>query len=201
MSGSAILDDYLKRLSAVAPEDLLRWTGEELAMAAERLRSADATELTLRAEELLVTAHHHIQCLAEGNMPDQALATSLLAPLTVIMSRVNPEDIPVPYCHSLAVAAMASADYFGMQHSSEGLNTAASIYGSVTGLLVSTVKSYSAKTALPSALVSLSEHLSDASKAQDAYTDSFSGHKIVPTMAIDILVDSLNLLRSQGVEF
>ena len=37
MRQSALLDDYMQRMASVAPDDMLRWTGEELAHTAERL--------------------------------------------------------------------------------------------------------------------------------------------------------------------
>ena len=201
MRQSAILDDYMQRMAAVAPGDMLRWTGEELARAAERLRTAPEADRPLRAEEMLVTAHHHIQALADAGMADQALATSLLAPLTVIMSHVSPEAIPVPYCHSLALAAMAATDYFGTQQTSGAADMAAAIAGAVTALFAATVRAYSAGGAIPEQLVTLAGQLTEVAKANDTYTATFDGHEIVPTMAIDILVDSLNRLRSLGVEF
>lgn len=201
MQRSAILDDYMERMATVAPGEMLRWTGEELARAAERLRTAPESDRPLRAEEMLVTAHHHIQALADAGMADQALATSMLAPLTVIMSHVSPESIPVPYCHSLALAAMAAMDYLGTHQTSGAADMAAAIAGAVTGLFAATVRAYSSGGAIPAQLVTLSVQLTEVSKANDTYTGTFAGHEIVPTMAIDILVDSLNRLRSLGVEF
>ena len=49
--------------------------------------------------------------------------------------------------------------------------------------------------------MTLAGQLTEVAKANDTYTATFGGHEIVPTMAIDILVDSLNRLRSLGVEF
>ena len=94
MTTKEILDNFHTELQKIQQDGdqelVLRWTGEQLAMAGERLKKAKPDERAARGAELLVIAHPHVDALEAVGMAGQALATQAMAILTVLMSKVNP---------------------------------------------------------------------------------------------------------------
>lgn len=77
--------------------DIMAWTGEQLAAAAEALRQAEEPDRAAEAIYVMYVSKPHVGCLFDAGMPIDALATALMVIMTCLMAKVNPEEIPVAY--------------------------------------------------------------------------------------------------------
>lgn len=80
-------------------EDALRKSGEDTARLSERLRreAIDGTPSTATAKKLLETSRMHVECLMGVGMHGEAVATGAATLATIIVCRINPEDMAGMY--------------------------------------------------------------------------------------------------------
>ncbi len=202
MQENEILDRFNTELQQVHAsgglDATLRWTGEQLALAGERLRTADAGSRTARAAELLVIAGSHVDALAAAGMDGDALATQAMALLTVIMSKVNPEEFPSLYLQCLqALCLRASAFLYTVQPADT--MQASQIVSQTFGLFIATAHAYMPRFGASDDMRRFYDRLRHMAAQAGEDVSHFRGHLIVPTLAADILADNLSRLSALGV--
>ncbi len=204
MNSKEILDEYYKNLETISAdgdqEAVLRWTGEQLALAGERLKASSPEDVVARASELLVITRPHVEALHSVGMAGDALATQALALLTALMGKANPEDMPQLYMRSLESLCMCAAMYTSTLQDSR-VAQASQIAAQCFGLFVATAHSYMPRFGAPDDLRLLYDKLRRQAQQAGEEVTHFRGNIIVPQMAVDILADSLSRLRALGVEF
>lgn len=190
-----VLDSFFKEYTTLRQADnadTVAWTGMQLAAASERLRECAIELRAQRAAEMLVIARAHTAALQDSDMPLEALATNVVALLTVIVARANPEDLASPYLLMLqetAVLATAMAMQARIDDPDGHLNT---IAGKLAALSRATLHAFQDITTIPSQATIADAMLADAIPALDAPSD------VTATMAIDILADSAARLNALG---
>ena len=202
MTTKAILDNFHPELQKIQQDGdqelVLRWTGEQLAMAGERLKKAKPDERAARGAELLVIAHPHVDALEAVGMAGQALATQAMAILTVLMSKVNPEEMPQLYMRSLEQLCMCAA-ILTSSLQNDTVVQAVQIAAQCFGLFIATAHSYMPRFGAPDDLRRLYDQLRHQSAQAGESVTHFQGHRIVPQLAADILADTLARLKSMGM--
>ena len=195
--------EELQRVRAQEPQQALRWTGEELAAASDRLSAAtsgggrtcsvsDGAEGSGRRElaaELLVIAYAHVEELKMAEMPDEALLTLVMAALTVLHARVSPEEFASLWlqklqamCHTATVWSMSGASPMAAQ----------TVLSELYGLFIATAHSYMPRFGASESMRRFYDQLRHATATDPEAAEAtrlFRGMPIVPTMAIDILTD------------
>lgn len=204
MKNNEILDEYYSNLKTVSAdgdhEVLLRWTGEQLALAGERLKASSPDDLDARASELLVITRPHVDALHGVGMAGDALATQALALLTALMSKANPEKMPGLYMRSLECLCLCAAMYTSSLQD-DRVSQASQIAAQCFGLFVATANSYIPRFGAPDDLRQLCDRLRRQAKQAGEEVTHFRGNVIIPQMAVDILADTLSRLSALGVEF
>lgn len=197
MTSAKILDNYhaeLQHIAEESPDDVLRWTGEQLATAGERLRTAKADERTARAAELLVIAHPHIEALAAAGEAKEALATQVVALLTVFHARVNPEDFAGLYLQTLQALCSLAGGYVYSAQGPQAMQ-ASQTAGYIFGLFIATAHSYIPRFGASEQMRRFYDHMRHMAANAGEDISHFQGHRIVPTMAIDILTYAAVMLE------
>ena len=179
-------------------QTLVRWTGEQLAAANDRLAKSAAGDRTDTAAELLVISFPHVSALAQVGMPGEALATDVLTLLTVLHARVNPEDLGSLWLESLQGLCAFAAQYLAADGGSAGLQPS-QIAGQIYGLFLATAHVYIPRFGASDAMRRFYDHLRHIASQAGEDISHFQGHRIVPTMAIDILGDTASRLASLGL--
>lgn len=193
----------LQKVRTQEPQQALRWTGEQLAAASDRLSAATADSVSTRtgteksegsgrrelAAELLVIAYAHVEELKTSGMPDEALLTLAMAALTVLHARVSPEEFPSLWlqtlqalCHTATVWSMSGAEPIA----------AHTVLSGIYGLFLAEAHSYMPRFGASESMRRFYNQLRHATAADPeatAATRLFRGMPILPTMAIDILTD------------
>ena len=189
MDSKEILDAFyagLNEVGAEGPEAVLRWTGEQLAAAGERLRTAEGDTRAARAAELLVIAYPHVESLSGAGMADEALATQVMALLTVLHARVSPEEFPALYLQSLEALCLKASEYVYSVTPDRAMR-ASQLSASVFGLFIATAHDYIPRFGASDEIRRFYDHLRHISAGSGEDVTHFRGHRIVPTLAIDIL--------------
>lgn len=179
--------------------DMLAWTGEQLAAAAEELRKSAPDDRTAMALYVMYVSRPHISCLYDAGMPLDALATGLMVLMSCLVQRVDPAQFPsgyVAYLQNLFVlaTALASNPQLLATDPDGHLGRIAAMLGT---LEVATVETMSG----------LPQQFLDTDAAIRAEIDelapserTFDGHPVTATMALDIAADSISRLKSLGLE-
>lgn len=180
--------------------DLLAWTGEQLAAAAEDLRRSAPDDRTAMALYVMYVSRPHISCLYDAGMPLDALATGLMVLMSCLVQRVDPAQFPtgyVAYLQNLFVLATALAGNPQLLAADPDghLGRIAAMLGT---LEVATVE------AMPGVLPRTFLETDAAIRAEiDELAPSertFDGRPVTATMALDIAADSISRLKSLGLE-
>ena len=190
MDSKEILDAFragLMEVSAAEDSDaVLRWTGEQLAMAGERLRKAKGDDRVPRAAELLVIAHPHVEALGAAGLAKEALATQTMTILTVLHARVSPESFPALYLQSLQALCLCAGAY-SYQAPGPEVMEASQLAGYIFGLFIATAHDFIPRFGASDDLRRFYDHLRHAAAKGGEDVSHFQGHRIAPTLAIDIL--------------
>ncbi len=197
MTSAEILDSFhseLSHIAEVSPDDVLRWTGEQLAAAGERLRTATKEDRTARAAELLVIAHPHIEALAAAGEAQEAFATQVMALLTVFHARVNPEDFAGLYLQTLQALCNLAGGYVYSAQGSQAIQ-ASQTAGYIFGLFIATAHNYMPRFGASEQMRRFYDHMRHMAANAGEDISHFQGHRIVPTMAIDILTYAAVMLK------
>lgn len=194
---ASILEHYHTELAAIQSggeiSEILRWTGEELAMAGERLHVATDESRIARCAELLVIAHPHVEALSASGMADEALRTQAMAMLTVLHARVSPESFAGLWLQSLQLLCLKASDNVYADPSATGRASRAA--SEAFGLFLATAHSYMPRYGADEGMRRFYDHLRQISASAGEEVSHFQGHRIVPTMAIDILSDIIALTQ------
>lgn len=97
-------------------EGLIRYSGEGLALAGEKMKQIDGDDRKSAAIELLAFTTIHCRALIMGGMGADSVATAMLSLIYLINSQINPEDLGEIYIAylqeliSLSQHASMSAD-------------------------------------------------------------------------------------------
>lgn len=198
----SVLDDFNAGLEAVQQaegiEGTLRWSGEQLAAASDRLARAGEADRPTRAAELLVIAWPHVQALAAVGMATDAFATQNMAMLTMLQARVSPEAFPSLWLQALqGLCIMASQ----LIESADGSNAAmaADITAHTYGLFIATAHDFIPRFGSSDEMRRFYDHMRHMASQAGEDVSHFQGHRIVPTLAIDILADNAARLTAMGV--
>lgn len=198
----ALLDDFADGLAAVREAEgldgVLRWTGEQLAAASDRLAKARKDECKPRAAELLVIAWPHVQALAAASMPADALATQNMAMLTVLQAKVSPESFASLWLQSLQGLCLMAAGFIE-QADGRVSSIAADIAAHSYGLFIATAHSYIPRFGCSDEMRRFYDHMRHMAAVAGEDVSHFQGHRIVPTLAIDIFADNAARLAAIGV--
>lgn len=181
--------------------DLLAWTGEQLAVAAEELRNAPEGDRTALALYVMYVARPHISCLYDADMPVDALATSLMVLMTCLLSKANPEEMPVgyvAYLQNLFVLATALAnDHRILAVDTDGhLARIAAMLGALATATVKVMENYGLPRNFIETDAAIREDLSSLAPSEL----SFGGKPIEATMALDIAADAVARLKALDPE-
>lgn len=74
-------------------EGLIRYSGEGLALAGEKMKQTDGDDRKSAAIELLAFTTIHCRALIMGGMGADGVATAMLSLIFLINSQINPEDL------------------------------------------------------------------------------------------------------------
>lgn len=197
-----VLEDFNEGLEAVQKaeglEGTLRWTGEQLAAASDRLACASADVRTSRAAELLVIAWPHVQALAAAGLCADAFATQNMAMLTVLRSRVSPESFASLWLQALQGMCLMAAQLI---ESADGKNasTLADITAHTYGLFIATARDFIPRFGSSDDMRRFYDHMRHMASQAGEDVSHFQGHRIVPTLAIDVFADNAARLVAVGV--
>ncbi len=190
-----ILDAFYTELQAIAqdgnPDTMLRWTGEQLALASDRLAKAPASGRENRAAELLVIANPHVNALATTGDTLEALATQAMAMLSVLRAKVSPEAFPSLWLQNLQMLCNLVGQCLYENRYPQVDAVAAHIFG----LYIATARDYIPRFGADDATRRFYDHLRHISAKAGEDITHFQGHRIAPTLAIDILTDTLVRLQ------
>lgn len=177
--------------------DILAWTGEELAQAAEDLRKSAEKDRSAFGMLMLYIAGPHIAALYDAGMGIEALATSSMVLMTCLIERINPEEIPTIYISTLqttyaTAAALANDPALAMRDPDGHIARIAAMYGAIACATVDRIGTDN----LPGQLCAADDDIRRdiASLPPDMLT--FDGKKIGATMALDIAADASARLHS-----
>lgn len=182
-------------------EEALRKSGEDTARYSERLRREAASgQATLStAKELLTASRIHIDCLMQVGMAGEAVATGAATLASVIVCRINPEDIAglyLAYLQDIYMMALQPASVpSGDDEVQNHLITVAMQLGALAAV------SYSAldgDAVCAPHIRKQAAHISAMFENAPAEFWEFDGRKIVPQSALDILSDCLARLKAIG---
>ena len=194
----ALLDAFFTGLEAVRAEGMeatLRWTGEELAAASDRLAHAGADSRSASAAELLVIAHPHIEALDAVGMAAEAFATRNMAMLTVLQARVNPENFASLWLQSLQGLCIGASQLIAPD-SCTNPSMMADIVAYTYGLFIATAHSFIPRFGCDDSMRRFYDHMRHMAAQAGEDLSHFRGHRIAPTLAIDILADNAARLAS-----
>ncbi len=182
-------------------EDALRKSGEDTARLSERLRreAIDGTPSTATAKKLLETSRVHIECLMGVGMHGEAVATGAATLATIIVCRINPEDMAGMYLSylqglylmSLPLASEPSGDEETQNH----LITVAMQLGALSDI---SYNGLDGDNVCPAPIRQQAAQIDAMFKEAPAEFWEFDGKKIVPQSALDILSDCLARLKAVG---
>lgn len=195
-------NDELQRLAQAGDgRDILAWTGEELARAAEDLRKSDIEDRSAFGVVLLYVSGPHVSALYDAGMGLEAIATSSMVIMTCLIEKVDPEKIPVIYTSTLqgtfAIAsALANDPTLAMRDHDRHLPRIAAMYGA---LATATVDRIGAEN-LPDQLLAADADIRRDITSYPTEMLTFDGKKISATMALDIAADATARLKALGVE-
>ncbi|MCM1067055.1 MAG: hypothetical protein NC418_05715 [Muribaculaceae bacterium] len=198
----AILDAFFGGLEAVREEGLeatLRWTGEQLAAASDRLAHASADHREARAAELLVIAYPHVEALTAVGMELEAFATQNMAMLTVLRARVNPEGFASLWLQSLQALCIGASQLIAPDTCSNPAMMA-DIVAHTYGLFIATAHSYIPRFGCDDAMRRFYDHMRHMAAQAGEDLSHFRGHRMAPTLAIDVLTDNAARIASVSEE-
>ncbi len=178
----------------------LRWSGEQLAQAGERLRKANDADRQARGAELLVIAGAHIATLSEAQLDPDAFATQAMAVLTVIMERVDPEKMASLYLGCLQMLCIMGARWLYGVKGDADIMQGMTIMSEVYGLFLATAHNFMPRFGASDDMKKFYDHLRHITADNAEEIRLFRGMPLQPTMAADVLADILARLRALGVE-
>lgn len=179
--------------------DLLAWTGEQLAAAAEELRRSAPDDRTAMALYVMYVSRPHISCLYDAGMPLDALATGLMVLMSCLVQKADPEQMPsgyVAYLQNLFVLATALASNSQLLAADPDghLGRIAAMLGALEAATVE------AMPALPQQFLDTDAAIRAEINELAPSERTFDGLPVTATMALDIAADSISRLKSLGLE-
>jgi len=192
----------LQRLAQAGDgRDILAWTGEELARAAEDLRKSDIEDRQAFGVVVLYVSGPHISALYDAGMGLEALATSSMVIMTCLIEKVDPEKIPAIYTSTLqntfAIAsALANDPALAMRDNDGHLPRIAAMYGALACATVDRI----GYDNIPDRLLAADADIRREIASLPSEMLTFDGKEISATMAIDIAADATARLKALGVE-
>lgn len=192
----------LQRLAEAGDgRDVLAWTGEELARAAEDLRKSAVDDRSAYGVLVFYVAGPHIGALYDAGMGLEALATSSMVLMTCLIEKVDPEKIPAIYTSTLqgtfAIAsALADDPSLAMRDPDGHLVRIAAMYGALACATADRIGPDNLPEQICAADADIRSYI--ASLPPDMLT--FGGKQISATMALDIAADATARLKALGVE-
>ena len=201
----ALLIQYKEELTALIGNgdgrDILAWTGERLAAAAESYRVADEASRPAGALYLIFVADTHLRCLYDAGMYLDMLGTALMVLMTVLMGRLNPSDIPMGYIAYVqkvhTIAAGVADDRSLMASDPDG--HLFKIVGMTAALAAATYRTL-APQGLGGRLAATNSEIEALLATLPDSETTLDDKKITATMALDVAADSLARLHALGLE-
>lgn len=172
----------------------IRLSGEALARAEEALAQVrerpcdDAAKITA-ARDFLAVAGLHLSDLNYVGMESDEAGLAVMVPATLLIMKVNPETVPVQYVYWLQMTVSRLSELLP-RFGDAALDDA---FRPLVALAVATCDDYAARMPLPPELLQNNRILSESPDAGA----TFNGSRVVPTMAIDIL---MNFLAARGAQ-
>lgn len=188
----------LRRLAAAGDgRDILAWTGEELARAAEDLRKSAPYDRSAYGVLVLYVAGPHTGALFDAGMGLEALATSSMVLMTCLIEKVDPDKIPTIYTSTLqstfaTAAALADDPTLAMRDPDGHLARIAAMYGALCCATVDRIGAANLPEQICAADAGIRGHI----ESLPPHMLTFDGKKIGATMALDIAADATARLKS-----
>ncbi len=192
----------LRRLAEAGDgRDILAWTGEELARAAEDLRQSAIEDRSAYGVLVLYVSGPHVSTLYDAGMGLEALATASMVLMTCLIEKVDPEKIPSIYTSTLqstfAIAsALANDPSIAMSDRDGHLPRIAAMYGALANATVDRIGADN----LPEQLCAVDAEIRSEISSYPKEMKTFGGKAISATMALDIAADATARLKALGVE-
>lgn len=171
-------------------QQALTWTGEQLALADSQMQANTPTPQM--ADDMLFAASAHLACLAEAGLYVDAMATGVMAILTMLRHGITPPHLPRTYTAliaNLAFLPQAVDMQTNMQYSAQWQTIAAQI-AALTKASAQKFFPQGAPPEIEQALRQL-QQLIDMTPAENLRID---GADITPTHAADIFTQAIVLL-------
>lgn len=178
-------------------DEALRKSGEDTARLAERLRAGGENK-NKTASELLIVAATHMKCLEAAGMGEDALATGAMSLLTIIHSKINPEeiaDVYTAFLQDLYILSLRLCQNTCDSHTAEHLMEISMRLGALS---VVTFKALCSGEGHHKALGERNSAFEEMFSEAPAEFWQFQNHTIRPQSAIDILTDAAARLASLG---
>lgn len=179
-------------------DEALRKTGEDTARLAERLRTAtDNRDKT--SGELLMSSASHMKYLEAAGMGGDALATGIMTVLTLIHTKINPEDIAdvyTAYLQDLYILSLRVCRTETDPHSAEHYMEICMRLGA---LAIVTFRALCSGEGHHKALGERNNAFEDMLRDAPSEFWMFQDKTIRPQSAIDIMSDAAARLASLGL--
>lgn len=178
-------------------EDAMRLSGEALARAEAELNAAvklKSEERVRRARMFLDAGTIHLADLQFAGMAREEVSTAIMIVATLIIARVNPEDIPQQYVRWLQMIVLRLGDAL-QESGDDGLT---GDYARLLTLAVVTAEDYAARFGLDAQTMQINDAIKDFIKMSEMPQQDYNGSPIVPQTALDILVNTLNTMATSG---
>lgn len=172
----------------------IRLSGEalaqaEAALAQVRERPCGDDAKIAAAREFFAVAGLHLSDLNYVGMESDEAGLAVMVPATLLIMKVNPETMPVQYVYWLQMTVSRLAELLP-RFCDAALENA---FRPLVALAVATCDDYAARMELTPELL----HNNDMLRESPDSDATFNGEKVVPTMAIDIL---MNFLAARGAQ-
>lgn len=191
---------YCRRLAAQGDTDaLLRHSGEGLAAAGEKLRTAgDDADRLRHATDAAVFSELHVKALVMAGMYGQAVATAAMTPVFVISSRIDPESMASVYL--LMLKTLADSTLAGLQQATPDKQDAFLESAAMALALLSvTTRHFVGSGIADAGMLPLADDADDDLGGFDDHTRTLAA-RIRPKMALDICSAIVSLMHSAGEE-
>lgn len=178
-------------------DEALRKSGEDTARLAERLR-AGGEDRNKTASELLIVSATHMKCLEAAGMGCDALATGVMTLLTIIHTKINPEeiaDVYTAFLQDLYILSLRLCQSAPDSHTAEHLMEISMRLGALS---IVTFKALCQGDGHHKALGERNGAFEEMFQDAPAEFWQFQERPIMPQSAIDILSDATARLASLG---
>lgn len=177
--------------------DAMRLSGENLARAETTLKAAvhaSVEDKRTAARDFLDAGTLHLADLHYADMLKEEAATSLMIAATLIIGRINPETIASDYVGWLQKTVLRLGD--ALQQN--GVEQLMNHFAMLLKLTVVTCDDYAGRFKIDADVLRTGKALKDYLETSGVADTLYTGKPIVPQNAIDIILNTLNVMSATG---